>query len=59
MSDQMTPVMQAASDSFLGWIDGPAGRSFYVRQLRDMKWSPDPASLNKKRLRGYAERAFN
>ena len=39
-------LMQAASDSFLGWIDGPAGRSFYVRQLRDMKWSPEPASLN-------------
>ena len=43
-------LMQAASDSFLGWIDGPAGRSFYVRQLRDMKWSPDPATLNKKRI---------
>ena len=39
-------LMQAASDSFLGWIDGPGGRSFYVRQLRDMKWSPDPASLS-------------
>ena len=47
-------LMQAASDSFLGWIDGPAGRSFYVRQLRDMKWSPDPASLNKKRIGPYA-----
>ena len=41
-------LMQAASDSFLGWIDGPAGRSFYVRQLRDMKWSPDPASLTER-----------
>ena len=47
-------LMQAASDSFLGWIDGPAGRSFYVRQLRDMKWSPDPATLNKKRIGRYA-----
>ena len=47
-------LMQAASDSFLGWIDGPAGRSFYVRQLRDMKWSPDPASLNTKRIGRYA-----
>jgi uncharacterized protein (DUF2252 family) len=47
-------LMQAASDSFLGWIDGPAGRSFYVRQLRDMKWSPDTASLTKKRIRPYA-----
>ena len=47
-------LMQAASDSFLGWIDGPGGRSFYVRQLRDMKWSPDPTSLNAERLRRYA-----
>jgi uncharacterized protein (DUF2252 family) len=48
-------LMQAASDSFLGWIDGPGGRSFYVRQLRDMKWSPDPASLTEERLARYAE----
>jgi uncharacterized protein (DUF2252 family) len=47
-------LMQAASDSFLGWIDGPAGRSFYVRQLRDMKWSPEPAWFNEERLRRYA-----
>ena len=47
-------LMQAASDSFLGWIDGPMGRSFYVRQLRDMKWSPDPASLTAKALPAYA-----
>ena len=30
-------LMQAASDIFLGWVRGPAGRDFYVRQLRDMK----------------------
>ena len=47
-------LMQAASDSFLGWIDGPMGRSFYVRQLRDMKWSPDPSSLTGKALPAYA-----
>jgi uncharacterized protein (DUF2252 family) len=47
-------LMQAASDSFLGWIDGPRGRSFYVRQLRDMKWSPDPSTLTKERLGRYA-----
>ena len=47
-------LMQAASDSFLGWIDGPTGRSFYVRQLRDMKWAPDPSSLDVDRLPGYA-----
>jgi uncharacterized protein (DUF2252 family) len=47
-------LMQAAGDSFLGWIDGPAGHSYYVRQLRDMKWSPDPATLDAKRLRPFA-----
>jgi uncharacterized protein (DUF2252 family) len=30
-------LMQSASDIFLGWTRGPAGRDFYVRQLRDMK----------------------
>jgi len=47
-------LMQAASDSFLGWIVEPSGRRFYVRQLRDMKWSPDPASLSQKRISPYA-----
>ena len=32
-------LMQAASDIFLGWLRGPAGREFYWRQLRDMKGS--------------------
>ena len=38
-------IIQAASDSFLGWVTGTLGRAFYVRQLRDMKWSPNPAKL--------------
>jgi hypothetical protein len=29
--------MQSASDTFLGWCEGRAGRQFYVRQLRDAK----------------------
>ncbi|MNT58443.1 hypothetical protein D3C72_1958770 [compost metagenome] len=33
-------LMQAASDLFLGWTKGPFGRHFYMRQLRDMKLSP-------------------
>jgi uncharacterized protein (DUF2252 family) len=33
-------LMQSASDIFLGWSRGPAGRDFYVRQLRDMKVAP-------------------
>ena len=32
-------LMQAASDIYLGWSKGPAGRYFYWRQLRDMKAS--------------------
>lgn len=32
-------LMQSASDIFLGWTHGRAGRHFYVRQLRDMKVS--------------------
>lgn len=47
-------VMQAASDAFLGWVDGPNGRSFYVRQLRDMKWAPDPLAMNRSAYEGYA-----
>ena len=30
-------LMQSASDLFLGWTVSPAGRQFYVRQLKDMK----------------------
>lgn len=47
-------LMQAASDAFLGWVSGPAGRMFYLRQLRDMKWSPDLAKLTPESMGGYA-----
>src|SRR5262249_29720153 len=30
-------MMQSASDLFLGWTVGPAGRQFYIRQLNDVK----------------------
>lgn len=33
-------LMQTASDIFLGWVTGGAGRQFYLRQLRDVKLSP-------------------
>jgi uncharacterized protein (DUF2252 family) len=33
-------LMQPASDLFLGWVTGPEGRHFYIRQLRDVKLSP-------------------
>lgn len=48
-------LMQAASDSFLGWVTGTLGRQYYVRQLRDMKWSPDISEFSPDNLRGYAE----
>ena len=33
-------LMQPASDLLLGWVIGPEGRHFYIRQLRDVKLSP-------------------
>lgn len=47
-------IMQAASDVFLGWVQGETGRSFYVRQLRDKKYSPDVAKMKPKVLVDYA-----
>jgi uncharacterized protein (DUF2252 family) len=32
-------LMQASSDIFLGWTHGLSGRDYYVRQLRDAKYS--------------------
>lgn len=37
-------LMQSASDIFLGWTTGQS-HDFFVRQFRDMKFSPDPAEL--------------
>src|SRR5690348_1996522 len=39
-------LMQAASDITLGWVRGPAGHDFYVRQLRDMKASAEIEGLS-------------
>jgi len=47
-------VMQAASDIFLGWMSGPAGRHFYWRQLRDMKGSVEVEALSAADLELYA-----
>jgi uncharacterized protein (DUF2252 family) len=38
-------LMQATSDIFLGWTQGPGGRDFYLRQLWDMKGSVDTTTL--------------
>lgn len=47
-------VMQAASDVFLGWATGRAGRHYYFRQLRDMKLSVDIGDLSLTELEDYA-----
>ncbi len=48
-------LMQAASDIFLGWTTGPAGRHYYGRQLRDMKGSADVGAMTPADLRQYAD----
>jgi uncharacterized protein (DUF2252 family) len=51
-------LMQSASDIFLGWSKGPKGtgrRDFYVRQLRDMKISPEIELMNKTTLKVFAK----
>lgn len=47
-------VMQAASDVFLGWATGHAGRHYYFRQLRDMKLSVQVSTLSVAELEDYA-----
>ena len=47
-------LMQAATDIFLGHVTGPLGRSYYLRQLRDMKWSADIPTLSVANMSGYA-----
>jgi len=45
--------MQATPDIFLGWTRGPEGRTFYLRQLWDMKGSVDPSILRPEGLALY------
>jgi uncharacterized protein (DUF2252 family) len=47
-------LTQSSSDVFLGWMRGPKGRDFYVRQLRDMKVSFSVQDITPTRLRRYA-----
>ncbi|WP_282336337.1 DUF2252 domain-containing protein [Pinibacter soli] len=47
-------LVQAASDIFLGWSIGPAGRHFYLRQLRDRKVAPTIEHFSKALLTAYA-----
>ncbi|MEX1217473.1 MAG: DUF2252 domain-containing protein [Acidimicrobiales bacterium] len=46
-------LMQAASDMFLGWTKYRE-RTYYIRQLRDMKGSADVSSMTPDVLNGYA-----
>ena len=48
-------LMQSSSDIFLGWTHGREGRNFFVRQLRDMKFSPDVEHVSAGQLKMYAE----
>jgi uncharacterized protein (DUF2252 family) len=48
-------LTQAASDIFLGWVSTSTGHDFYVRQLRDMKFSMPVEEFNAGRLEQYAE----
>ncbi len=47
-------LMQPASDIFLGWMEGPTGRHYYVRQLRDCKISFAVETFGKAEMYQYA-----
>jgi uncharacterized protein (DUF2252 family) len=47
-------LTQSSSDVFLGWMRGPKGKDFYVRQLRDMKVSFSVQDITPIRLKRYA-----
>lgn len=46
-------LMQASSDLFLGWAEGP-GCDYYLRQLRDMKVGADIETFRPSDLTAYA-----
>lgn len=48
-------LMQPASDIFLGWVTGRTGREFYVRQLRDVKLSPQVETFDAEMLEIHGE----
>jgi hypothetical protein len=47
-------IMQSASDMFLGWLTGADGTNYFVRQLRDMKFSVPMMGLKPDALMRYA-----
>ena len=48
-------LMQSSSDIFLGWARGRRGYDFFVRQLRDMKFSAPVELMSAVQLIRYAE----
>ncbi len=46
-------LMQAAADIFLGWTRGEDGNHYYIRQLRDAKFSAIIEGMSAKRLTTY------
>lgn len=48
-------LMQSSSDIFLGWTKGRRGNNFYLRQLRDMKFSLPIEGVSAVQLQRYAE----
>jgi uncharacterized protein (DUF2252 family) len=48
-------LMQSSSDIFLGWMRGGLGIDYFVRQLRDMKFSVPVETLTGVQLQRYAE----
>ncbi len=48
-------LMQSASDIFLGWTEGRAGRQFYIRQLRDAKIKPMVETFDAADMAVYAQ----
>jgi len=48
-------LMQPATDVFMGWVTGRAGRKFYVRQLRDAKIRPLVEAMDTALMTHYAK----
>jgi uncharacterized protein (DUF2252 family) len=48
-------LMQSSSDIFLGWVRGARGYDYYVRQLRDMKFSIPMEAAPAQQFERYAE----
>jgi uncharacterized protein (DUF2252 family) len=47
-------LMQSSSDIFLGWVRSRQGYDFFLRQLRDMKFSVPVEGVNAGQLKRYA-----